>query len=671
MVKLTDLKLVRHHAPAMAAAICLLVSGQAVAVQKNLPAATAQISPAAASSLPLKVGLERAAFETLAIGDTAKIDLPGLGVVDVVATATEKLASGNIALRGYLPQWGSPYGADLVIAPTGIVGDIRTPAGRYHIEPSRDAGQVATFYSAGSPVMDKCAADQNAATTVAATPATSSKLYTQLVAGLATRDIARIDVMFVYTPAVEASFGTGLQARLESLVLAANSATANSAVDIRFSLAGAMKVSPRKLVVGDLGATLQAITSSEDRSLPANDDFYAVAAKRAAMGADIVVLLVSRADYSVGCDSPGKCIVGTAWQATQQSLAASNPNLRGYAAVDISASDLSLAVTHEIGHLLGAGHDYASGGEGLFPDSKAFRSADGLRGTLMSYAPQPVMLFSNPDVLCNGAACGAASTEDAPADNARALNASRFIVAGYKESAAPDVAGLWANPQPPGQRVHLSRRGNTMTALLFMYNTAGKPAWYVANGCQIHAGKCSSDLYMSWTMQSGITGGMPLDPMQVMGVKVGTLDLDVNNANAPIMTYTVYSESTEIGLARQLPATAASAQARDGIWWMSTGLESGIAAARNGASLLLTWFTYGDNGRSTWFVVPDCRLDAKGSACEGDLFQGAALDNVSKAGTQKVGMANLEFAGPYAGTFRWNLGQGWQAAGIERELTIE
>ncbi len=613
-----------------------------------------------AASVPIKINLQRAAIESIGAQQTGSIDLPGMGPVALVGVGAEALVSGNVAWHGYVREAGAGYSADLILSGAGVLGDVRTPAGRYHLEPSATDGQVATFYSASSATGDQCAPPQAAAATKA--PAgTTSTIAAPFSAALARSDRAQVDVMFVYTPGVEAKYGANLPAVLDSALLGANSAVSNSGVALNFNLAGTYKVSPRNLVAGDLSAALIAATSSEDSSLPRNDDFSGVAARRRALGADLVVVLVTRADYTVGCAGANGCLVGTAWQATQDSLTSSQPGQHAYAIVDVSASDLTLTVTHEMGHLLGAGHDAVTGGQGLFADSHGYRSPDGQQGDLMSYAPQPSMVFSSPASDCSGGVCATVS----PPDNARALSASRFLVAGFQASAPPDVSGLWWDGQPSDQHLFLAKSGGTLTALWFTHN-GGQPVWYVATGCQLKANQCSADLYMSWTYQPGILSGAALDPSQVMAAKVGTLELDAGNPANLQAAVTLNSVRTPVSLARQM--SGSSGDGMGGIWWASTGLESGIAAMQQGDSLFLTWFTYGSDGRGSWYWVPDCRQNAAATACSGDLYQSSGAD---QATAQKVGSAGMDFAGAYSANFHWQAGAASGVAPVEREVAAQ
>ena len=647
------------------ACTCFISVAALAAIAAKATTASTHLAPATAAT-KLSVRLPGSTLLRIGAEQAGQIELPGVGSVQLVGQGIETLASGNLAWHGYVGSYGSQYRADLVVAANGVIGDIRTPAGRYHLEPTAADSQAATFYGANIPAADLCAP---AAMSVVASAAIAKRADAQLASALLREENAQIDVMVVYTPSVSARFGANLPAVIDSVMLAANGATSQSGVKLRFALAGTMMVSPRRMIAGDLTAALRAVSSSEDATLVRNDDFAGMAAKRRALGADIVVTLVSHADYTVGCPVEAPCGVGAAWQATRDSLSSDLPGQHGYAIVDVSASDLSLAVTHEIGHLLGAGHDYASGGDGLFADSKGFRAADGVHGDLMSYAPAATMVFSNPAALCNGSPCGVAAGP-AAADNARALNASRFLVAAYQAAAPapqPDLAGLWTDASDAPQRLHLSHSGNTLTAVWFGYDGGGRPAWYVASGCQLVASHCQADLYTSWTRQAGLLSGAALDTNQIMAAKVGTLDLDAGTLGLLNATMVVNGTRSRLSLTRPtFIAASEDDRTRNGVWWISSGLDSGVSVTASAGSHFLAWFTYGDDGRATWFLAPQCQLVSSGGSCLGELLQ---FDTRTGA-TVAVGFAGIEFSSAYAGNFHWQIGPRSGTAAIERELTL-
>ena len=90
-------------------------------------------------------------------------------------------------------------------------------------------------------------------------------------------------------------------------------------------------------------------------------------------------------------------------------------------------SHFSLA--HEMGHMLGGGHDAADGQPGMCTSSRGFTfTHDGTHfGTIMAMTPNRIRYFSNPSVSYGGLPLGSAT-----ANNAQTFNMTGPIVAGLR-----------------------------------------------------------------------------------------------------------------------------------------------------------------------------------------------------------------------------------------------
>lgn len=226
-----------------------------------------------------------------------------------------------------------------------------------------------------------------------------------------------IDVLMVYTPAVEAdeSGADGVEALVLTAFESANEAFSGSETETRLRLVGIKKVDYVE-DDEDMGTDLDKL-SNQDGVMDS------VLQWRSELGADLVCLI--RYEW---VDSTA----GIAWLLN-------NPNGQRNSGFSVVASrSLAIGATfqHEVGHNLGAAHDRENAGDTtpLFDYAYGYRFKYGIGieyRTLMAYQPGSLVnLFSNPDVNYRDTPIGVASGEEA-ADNARTIRATAPIVASY------------------------------------------------------------------------------------------------------------------------------------------------------------------------------------------------------------------------------------------------
>lgn len=204
-------------------------------------------------------------------------------------------------------------------------------------------------------------------------------------------DIVFMDLLAVYTTTAKNSRGgtSGIEAHIMAAVDNANTAFANSGMDVRFNMVHMQEV-----------AHAESDNASTDLNWVANDD--GVEALRDTHGADMVSLITDSSYCGVGYvqRSPGSGFANSAFQVTD---------------VDCAVGNLTFA--HEHGHNMGMEHDPDNG---TTPQNASYvysfgHYVNGSYRTVMSYSSpctsgcNRTMQFSNPNIDFNGVATGIAN----------------------------------------------------------------------------------------------------------------------------------------------------------------------------------------------------------------------------------------------------------------------
>lgn len=229
------------------------------------------------------------------------------------------------------------------------------------------------------------------------------------------------DLLVVYTPAASAKYGQAtLESMIQNAVVAANQAYLNSNIDITLRLVGLQEIAYTE--TGNMQTSLDDLRGTSDGKM---DSVHQL---RNSVAADIVSL--------VSLDT-SSCGIGGVLTTLSTASASNAFNV-------VKPGCLSQhTLAHEIGHNQGNKHDRANAtGSGAYPYSYGFRrcvsDGTGFR-TVMSYSctgAARVAWFSNPDAYYNGYSTGIAYEADPTnaADNARSMNNTAAIVAGFRSS---------------------------------------------------------------------------------------------------------------------------------------------------------------------------------------------------------------------------------------------
>ncbi|MDX1568998.1 MAG: M12 family metallo-peptidase [Xanthomonadales bacterium] len=320
-------------------------------------------------------------------------------------------SDGSEILVGAMTGGAVWYDMVLTLGESGAFARFSTPDGAYDLRTDASGAHLIEI-GHGDLVRGGCATE---------TPAHELHRSTTRVVGKGAVNV--IDVMVVYTPdMVERYPGNLLQTRIQHLFALSNQVFANSEAGIVARLAATHEV--------NYTGTAAAAAALEDLAEALNGTvapgLEQLRAQRDAAGADLVTLL-----WPHDIETRGAC--GIAYfpdpEAPQFSTSVVNDGVSSWSVCD------DLTLVHEWGHNLGAGHQVGSGGRIFDPRSAAFVSGDdfhtvmGSFGTGQTARNRTLPIFSNPNLLCGGKACGRIE-EDGSDDNAGLIAEVSTMVAG-------------------------------------------------------------------------------------------------------------------------------------------------------------------------------------------------------------------------------------------------
>ncbi len=220
-----------------------------------------------------------------------------------------------------------------------------------------------------------------------------------------------IDLLIVYTPAVEALYGNqGDDALMILAVTEANQGYINSNMATRLNLVGVYRAN--YIESGDMLTDLTRLRTDNDGFM---DEIHAV---RNFYGADLVSLIEA---------DGGACGIAYLMNTLSTSFA---PN--AFSVVHHSCATGYYSFAHEIGHNQGAAHDLANTSDvTIYPYAHGYQDPLGRFRTIMAYdcpgGCSRIDYFANPKVLYNGVPTGeAAYSADAIAIDKTAPTVAAF-----------------------------------------------------------------------------------------------------------------------------------------------------------------------------------------------------------------------------------------------------
>lgn len=276
-------------------------------------------------------------------------------------------------------------------------------------------------------------------------------------------DGSTIDLLVAYTPAARQAIGgvAAMELEIDLAVAQTNQAYANSGINQRLRLVHTMEIAYNENSL--MAVDLERLTEQNDGFM---DEVHQV---RNQVGADVVTLLLKSSDNPAG--------IGWLLRPLDAAFAPYAFNV-----TDICCATASLVFAHELGHNMGAAHDWFVDDEpGAFTYSHGYVAPGCAFKTIMAYGAEcpwfdPIAFFSNPSLQLETLAVGVApgtnlncrvgnqNNPPCDADNRLTLNNSAAVVANFRQSVNQPPITPTATPLPPTATLVPSTATATTTA---------------------------------------------------------------------------------------------------------------------------------------------------------------------------------------------------------------
>jgi len=205
----------------------------------------------------------------------------------------------------------------------------------------------------------------------------------------------------------------------------------------------------------------------------------------------------------------------------------------------------------------------------------------------------------------------------------------------------------WSGIAENGWGMSIIQHRDVLFANVFVYDAQGNPVWYVMPSGSWNAA------HTAYTGNLYLPKGSPFYAYDVsrfdIGASVGNATLTFANPNEATFAYTINGITAQKNISRLAfgPVDAPLDQSFADLWWAGTAQNGwGIALLQQYSSLFALWFTYGADGKATWFVMPAGawtnrgQYDGKLYRAQGPAWLGVPYDasrhHATEAGTFRL-----------------------------------
>ena len=224
----------------------------------------------------------------------------------------------------------------------------------------------------------------------------------------------------------------------------------------------------------------------------------------------------------------------------------------------------------------------------------------------------------------------------------------------------------WAGSAENGWGLSIHQHGNALFSVLYVYDGVGKPVWYV-----ISTGTWDNALntYTGLLYQPTSAPLSAYTPTRFApGASIGSVAITFTSNSTAVLRYTINGITAQKTIQRQIFGYGVAPLTVGDMWWGGTSQDGwGISITQQSAILFGAWFTYGPDGRVTWYVLPNgtwngTTYSGPFYSTSGSAWLGAAYDasklTVSETGTMSLSFNGSDSAimtytftsGPFAGT---------------------
>lgn len=220
----------------------------------------------------------------------------------------------------------------------------------------------------------------------------------------------------------------------------------------------------------------------------------------------------------------------------------------------------------------------------------------------------------------------------------------------------------WGGSSENGWGMSIQQRASgTQFNTLYVYDSAGQARWYVMPGGEW------SDGFTVYTGPLYQPSGSALNRYDaakfVPGAAIGSARIHFLGNSIANLQYTIEGVQGSKQLMRMRFGSNNSARDVGGMWWGGASENGwGVSLAQQGDTLFSVWYTYGEDGKTRWFVAPTGNWSnntysgllyaTTGSQWLGSNYAPEALR------VAQVGVMNIEFANSNAASFTYTFSTG-------------